>query len=894
MRRQTNLKIRFLTLVVTLLFTYLHIAHAEEVSAVAPETNDQPASIQKQSSLQFEQTLKNAPNVKTDALTPQKYDLRIKLRMSRSIHNFDALNKVLEQASSSPKLTEAQIAEKQTLLIKQSDEADQATQASGGIVIEGDRMINYLGRSMASLGNASLKKEKQTILGDRIEFDTLNRMMHASGNVSIETPDSIAKGPELHLNIDDSVGNMRNASFTLFQPLNIKPITTLGSGNQAPTSGYDTPIDPLVAMVEKEKSSALGKRNAMGEAKKPTSRGDAGMIFFEGEGKKRLSKARFTSCEAGSDDWYMKAEQIKLDDDSKSATATNGRIEFKGVPILYSPKMSFPYGNQRKSGFLSPIWGQTTKSGFELFTPYYINIAPNMDATVATRLLSKRGIQLEGEFRYLDENYSGLDLVQYLPSDSLTNQDRYFVSLKHQHNFGSGWTGGYMLEKVSDDQYFSEIGLGKGLGTGGGVVRTSRVNLPQQFNINYSDDVWQFSTLVQKYQTLENPDYPIVRPYQRLPQITLNGTKDWDMLTGKIQNQLVRFDLDSDIASNKDRATGTRFSTYPSISMPVTTSYGFITPKIGLNYASYNLNNTGGFDSNANRSIPTFSLDSGLFFERETRIVSRHYTQTLEPRLYYVYIPYRDQSQTPVFDTGLSDLNMGTLFTENQFSGGDRVNNANQVSFALSSRMIDAASGQQRLAVSVGQRFYFEDQKVALANESLRTGVRSDIITSATARLTNKWDIDAAWQYNTYTSSTYRANIGARYKPEPGKTLNLTYRYRDNIDPALKIEQINVSTQWPLGKGWYGLGRWNYSLKDNKPIEGLAGLEYDAGCWQSRFVIQQITTATAQSNYGFFYQLELGGMASVGANPFRLLTRSIPGYMSSSQLPDDNRQDYNE
>ena len=681
----------------------------------------------------------------------------------------------------------------------------------------------------------------------------------------------------------------------MFQPLNkIIPLNAFGSNsiNQQGVSAYDTPIDPLTAMVEKQKATTLSKINSTSNEKKASSRGDADMLFFEGEGKKRLTNARFTTCEADNNDWYMKADEIKLNDDVKVASATNGHIEFKGIPILYSPYMSFPYASQRKSGFLSPLWGQTTKSGFELLTPYYINIAPNRDATIATRILSKRGIQLQGEFRYLEENYAGMATAQFLPSDSLANKDRYFVSLKHQQTFGNGWSGGYSFDKVSDDQYFSELGSR--------IITTSRVNLPQQANINYNDDVWQFSTLVQKYQTLENPDYPIVRPYQRLPQITLNGSKDWDMLTGKIQNQLVRFDLDSNVSGNKDRATGTRFNTYPSISMPMTTSYGFITPKVGLNYANYNLNNPGlrydgaAFDSSANRSIPTFSLDSGLFFERDTRIVSRHYTQTLEPRLYYVYIPYRDQSRMPIFDTGLSDLNMGTLFTENQFSGGDRVNNANQVSFALSSRMIDAATGQQRLAVSVGQRFYFEDQKVALTNEALRTGMRSDIITSATARLTNKWNIDAAWQYNTYTSSTYRANIGARYNPEAGKTLNLTYRYQDNIDPALKIEQINVSTQWPLGKGWYGLGRWNYSMKDNRPIEGLAGLEYDAGCWQSRFVIQQVTTATAQSNYGFFYQLELGGMASVGANPFRLLTRSIPGYMSSSQLPDDNRQDYNE
>ena len=313
-----------------------------------------------------------------------------------------------------------------------------------------------------------------------------------------------------------------------------------------------------------------------------------------------------------------------------------------------------------------------------------------------------------------------------------------------------------------------------------------------------------------------------------------------------------------------------------------------------MSYTSYNLDNIDAayistYDKSADRTLPILSVDSGLFFERDTRIVSRNYTQTLEPRLFYVYIPNQDQSRLPVFDSGLADLNMGTMFIENQYTGGDRINNANQLSMSVGSRLIDSDTGEQRLAAMVGQRFYFEDQKVGLPGEILRVGTSSDIIAAATAHLRNKWNIDAAWQFDTDRGETIKSNIGTRYNPEPGKVLNLSYRFtKDNL------EQVNLSSQWPIGHSYYGLARMNYSLRENKMIEGLAGIEYDAGCWQSRFVIQQVTTATAQSNYGFFYQLELGGMASVGANPFRLLTRSIPGYMSSSQLPDDNRQDYNE
>jgi len=267
------------------------------------------------------------------------------------------------------------------------------------------------------------------------------------------------------------------------------------------------------------------------------------------------------------------------------------------------------------------------------------------------------------------------------------------------------------------------------------------------------------------------------------------------------------------------------------------------------------------------------------------------YTQTLEPRLFYVYIPYRDQSQLPIFDTSQADLNMSTLFSENQFTGNDRVNDANQLTMAVTSRLIDQKTGIQRLAATVGQRFYFSDRKVTLLPDGEeRTSNSSDIVTALSARLLTYWNLDAAWLYNTDDDTTSKANLGARYNPEPGKVLNLSYRYTRKGESAYDLEdldQIDISSEWPLGKNWYGLARWNYSLADNSPIEGLLGAEYDAGCWQARTVFQRVSTATADANYAFFFQLELDGIASIGTSPLSLLRRSIPGYQSSSLIPDD-------
>ena len=832
-------------------------------------------------------------DIQNDNDQSQKAEVRIKLRMSKSITDFDALN--------APTTENQKI---DPLAFKKEADAENLLVANGAVIIEGDRLEVQLDRSLTSLGNASLKAGGNIILGDRIEFDEQNRMTHSSGNASIESNDSLVKGPSFHLNIDESTGEMPNATFFMYKPLiNLSPLGNLGERiyGQKPEINNDLlsgVIDRNMKPINGEMQPLIPNDNKDSvEPKKVSSRGDAQMLFFEGASKKRLLKSRYTTCEADSDDWYIKSGQLKIDDETKTAVATNATVEFKGVPILYTPWINFPYANQRKSGLLAPTWGTTTKSGFEVLLPFYWNISPNMDATVSTRELSKRGIQYAGEFRYLEENFSGLDNIEFLPSDDMTQKDRYFARVKHQQNFGSGWTGGIDVARVSDSQYFSDLSTH--------IITTSQVNLLQQANINYSGSIWQFGALAQKYQTLDNVSYA----YERLPQLTLNGSKEWDWggIT-RVQNQLVRFEANQN--STFDVKSATRFSTYPSISFPMNKPYGYVTPKLGVNYTSYNLDNissspmqTGAwinYDKTADRTLPIFSLDSGLFFERDTSIVSRNYTQTLEPRLFYVYIPYQDQSHLPVFDTGLTDLNMGTLFTENQYSGGDRINNANQLSASISSRMIDADTGEQRLAATIGQRFYFDDQKVGLPNEVLRSGTSSDFVASATAHLVNKWNLDAAWQYNTDTGDTIKANFGARYNPMPGKVLNFGYRFtKDNLD------QVNMSTQWPLGNRFYGLARLNYSLRDKSFIENIGGIEYDAGCWQSRFVFQRVQTISVATgptsplpsgpaNYAIFFQLELGGMASIGANPLQLINRNIPGYKSSGLLPDNYRQEYNE
>eukprot|EP00257_Ricinus_communis_P012686 XP_002536523.2 uncharacterized protein LOC8262467 [Ricinus communis] len=424
-----------------------------------------------------------------------------------------------------------------------------------------------------------------------------------------------------------------------------------------------------------------------------------------------------------------------------------------------------------------------------------------MDATITPRYFSKRGTQVSGEFRYLDRSNPTIintDSIEYLPNDNQTGKDRYAINLLNRHTFGEGWSGGIQFQRVSDSTYFSDLATH--------IELTSQVNLLQQLDLRYDKynvkNDWHFSIVGQQFQTLDNVSYP----YYRLPQLNLTGFQEVGPVDFRLNSEFVRFDRNSAAPAS---VTGDRYTFYPTATLPLLKSYGFLIPKVGLRYTGYSLNNAGAVYDEKSTAIPTFSLDTGLYFDRTMRVIKNVYTQTLEPRIFYVFIPYENQQRLPNFDTGLSTMNLSTLFAENQFVGGDRINNANQVTLALTSRMIDQKTGIQRLAATIGQRFYFSDPKVTTCSPANPTdiactvstqGAHSDFLAAATAKLLNNWNADVAWQYNTDTSQTVRGNVAARYQPEPGKVLNLGYRFTRDY-----LEQIDLSSEWPLGTNWYGL-----------------------------------------------------------------------------------------
>jgi LPS-assembly protein len=336
-----------------------------------------------------------------------------------------------------------------------------------------------------------------------------------------------------------------------------------------------------------------------------------------------------------------------------------------------------------------------------------------------------------------------------------------------------------------------------------------------------------------------------------------------------LQGEFVEF-------SHPTLINGRREILYPTISAPYQTSFFYITPKIGYHTTSYALNDQN--FSSASRNLPIYSLDSGLTFERDTAFWGRSFQQTLEPRLYYVYIPFRQQDQLPNFDSALADFNLAQIFTENQFTGGDRINDANQLTAAITSRLIDPDTGDEQVRFTLGQRYYFKPQQVLLT-PGTGNSQNSDMLAAFTGQITRRWFTDLGMQYSTISNRAERSNAVLRYQPEIGKVVNFGYRFtRDSL------EQLDLSTQWPIGGRWGGVARYNYSLRDSSVLEALLGLEYNAGCWAARFVVHRFVSATQEYVNAMFLQLELTGVSQIGSSPLEVLRQNITGYEKTNNL----------
>ena len=586
------------------------------------------------------------------------------------------------------------------------------------------------------------------------------------------------------------------------------------------------------------------------------SRGAADVIEINQDGKLTFEGVEYTTCPPGSEDWLMQGRSIELDTRKGVGTARGMKLKFKGIPILYAPYLSFPIGDARKSGVLTPEIGSSGRSGNELRVPWYWNIAPNYDATITPRLLTSRGLQIATEFRYLTERSEGLVVVDYLPDDDIIDAARHQIRFEHRTWFGNGWRNQISLRDVSDSQYYEDLG--------GSLSISSITHLNRSLRFDYYSDNFSVMGQLQDYQTIDDAILDFDEPYRRIPQILVNGrwTTPFGLRFG-INGEIVNFDRDVGV-------TGWRINASPKLDLPVSKPGWFINPAIAFDYTRYDLKDRlPGEPTDPTRSVPIASLDTGLILERTMNNSNR--IQTIEPRLLYVHIPQRDQDSLPVFDTIAPDINLVQLYRKNRYLGIDRIGDTDHISAGITTRILDTSTGRELLSATIGQTRYFSDRTVALPGAPMTSTETSDYIAQLRFLLFKNVDFDFGHQWG---SDTTKSEARIQYRPATNKVLNLAYRFRRN-----SLEQGDLSWSWPLSTRWNFVGRYNYSIRDEEVLEQFFGLEYESCCWGLRLVSRRYISkrdGTRDSSFGL--QLVLKGMMSVGTAADRLLERGILGY----------------
>ncbi|RQP22372.1 LPS-assembly protein LptD [Piscinibacter terrae] len=697
-------------------------------------------------------------------------------------------------------------------------------------------------------GDAEFRRGGMVIRADRLAYDNADDLATARGNVRVSRDGNIYSGPELQLHVQRFEGFFLQPTYFF---------SRTGAG------------------------------------------GSAQRIDFLDDQRAVATAATYTSCPTdGSGDpaWLLSTSKVKMDFEANEGIAEGAVLRFMGVPILGAPVLSFPLTDARKSGWLPPnIYPLDSKSGFVMSVPYYWNIAPNRDATITPGFATKRGVSLGTELRYLEPHYNGNLNLDLMPNDKLTGKSRYAVTFSHDAALIGNTNLAVRALRVSDDDYWKDFP--RNLNT-----ITPRLLLS---DVQASKPLGEWTTYARamQWQVLQNTDAPITEaPYQRLPQI---GARTLQRLGGGLElgfeGEFNRFvNPDGTLAADLSRPTGVRAHTLASIARPWLTPGWSFTPKLSLNAAAYSLDQPmSDGRRTASRIIPTLSVDSAWVFERDTRWFGREVRQTLEPRLLYVNTPFRDQTLLPNFDSAGKDFNFETIYTENAFSGVDRVSDAHQLTAGVTTRLLEPDTGAEAVRLGVVQRFLFRDQRITPEGTPF-TQRFSDILLLGSSNLIPRWHLDGTVQYNPDTHSAVRSIVSARYSPGPYRTINATYRLARGLS-----EQVELGWQWPLygplpagvddspapakelrvtgGSGsckgtMYAVGRVNYSTRDSRVTDAVVGLEYDAGCWIGRLVAERLSTGRSEATTRLLWQLELVGLSRLGSNPLQVLKDNIPGY----------------
>jgi LPS-assembly protein len=678
-----------------------------------------------------------------------------------------------------------------------------------------------------------------------IDFSSDSATVGADGNAALKGNVVVQQG-EREIRANDVQYNQGESSFKVEGEVEYNdPVVhvTGGGGNYSATQGAEF-------------------RDAEFQLHERSARGSAAQMALSPDGLISLNAVSFTTCPVDDTSWQLRADSITLDTRTRIGTGRGTRVDFKGVPILYLPWMSFPLGTERKSGFLFPTLGHSQRGGVQASIPFYWNIAPFADATLAPTEYSRRGLDLGGEFRLLTERTLSKLEVNYLPNDDIEHRDRNRFRLENVTRLPADLRFFVDAEAVSDSRYFEDFSQGP--------EGTSIAFLERLAGLSYRDEHWRMSAEVQQFQTIDQQLADIDRPYARLPRILVGADYGFG------PDQHLRYGFDSEVV-NFDREIGVqgwRFDGMPTASLDFETPGFFVRPGLAWRYTQYELDDTAPDQrSSPSRSLPIFSFDTGMMFERDSGSRAQR-RQTLEPRLLYLRVPFREQDDLPLFDTGLPDLNLVQLFRTNRYVGADRVSDANQMSLGVTSRLFDAHSGAQFLSATLGQTYYFENPRVHLPDEPIRGRGTSDFVAELSVTAYKDWNAEFGVQWNPDESRSERAQAMLQFKPAPDQVINVGYRFQRDL-----LEQAEVSAAWPINRQWSGFARYVYSLQDDKALEKFAGFEYSSCCWRLRVVGRRsVSTRTGEQNSGVYLQLELTGLASVGSAADASVAGAIRGY----------------
>lgn len=636
----------------------------------------------------------------------------------------------------------------------------------------------------------------------------------------------------------------------------------------------------------------------------------------------RLKDGTYTRCEPGSNAWNLKGNNITLNPATGFGTATNVTLRVKDIPVFYTPYIYFPIDDRRQSGFLPPSISSSSDTGLMLVTPYYFNLAPNYDATLYPRIMTERGVMMEGEFRYLTESSEGQVGAAYLDDGDDERKDepkykdqRYLYSWQNKSGVDSRLLGEVDYTNISDPYYFQDLETDLDVG--------NQTFVNQQGALTYRGDSFDAKLNVHAYELATVTD---VTPYDRLPQVTFDGVLPFQPggLNFTYNTEFVRFDRDLDEYTYENqqspdsyltgltRATGDRVHLEPGVSLPLNWDWGYVKPTLKYLYTDYSLDldsqgkselATAGdkFSSSENRGLPLYSVDAGLYFDRNTTLFGNNYRQTLEPRAYYLNVPYRDQSDIPIFDTSETPFSYASLFRENRFTSSDRIGDANQLSLGTSSSFIEP-NGFKRANVAIGQTFYFEDRRVQLPGiDGKETASTSPYALAGEYRFNNDWRVSSALNWDPDIGETRSGNVMAHYQPEanPGKIVNAGYRYRNDVKrfnprtgefelagEEYKIDQSDVSVIWPVVPQWSAIARWQFDYNQSRTLEAFGGFEYDNCCWKLRVINRYWVDydefdleRQAKGDRGIFLQIVLKGLGGVIGNKVEsFLDQGIQGY----------------